>query len=68
MLSNNIKMFRAINNLTQDELAIKAGCTRQTINAIEHNKYSPTLVLAFKIAKSLNSDITEVFKYDNFKE
>ena len=63
MLSNNIKSLRVMNNLTQDELAKLCKCTRQTINAIEKNKYSPSLVLAFKIAFELKSEINEVFDY-----
>ena len=65
MLSNNIKTLRVKNNLTQDRLSKLCECTRQTINAIEKNKYSPSLVLAFKIAKVLNSEINEVFDYNN---
>ena len=65
MLSNNIKLLRVKQNLTQDELAKLCQCTRQTINAIEKNKYSPTLVLAFKISVILKSEINEVFDYNN---
>ena len=67
MLTNNIKVLRVINNLTQDELSILSECTRQTINAIEKNKYSPSLILAFKIAKVLKKEINEVFDYNNKK-
>ncbi len=63
MLSNNIKQLRVKYNLTQDELAKLSQCTRQTINAIEQNKYSPSLVLAFKISKVLKSEINEVFEH-----
>ena len=65
MLSNIIKSLRVKNNLTQDELAKLCKCTRQTINAIEKNKYSPSLVLAFKIAFELESEINNVFDYNN---
>ncbi len=64
MLSNNIKTLRVKYNLTQDELAKLCQCTRQTINAIEKNKYSPSLVLAFRIADTLKSVINEVFDYN----
>lgn len=64
MLSNNIKSLRVKNNLTQDDLAKLCECTRQTINAIEKNKYSPSLVLAFKIAFELKSEIEKVFDYN----
>lgn len=62
-MNNNIKYLRARKDMTQEELANLTGCTRQTINAIEKNKYSPSLILAFKIAEILESDITEVFIY-----
>lgn len=62
-MKNTIKYLRALNELTQEELAEQVGCTRQTINSIEKNKYSPSLLLAFKIAEALQTDITEVFKY-----
>jgi putative transcriptional regulator len=39
--------------------------TRQTINAIEHNKYSPSLEVAFKVAKAFNQPLTEVFQYED---
>ena len=61
MLTNNIKSLRVTYNLTQDELAKLCQCTRQTINAIEKNKYSPSLILAFKIADVLKSEIGDVF-------
>ncbi|KFZ26809.1 MAG: DNA-binding transcriptional repressor PuuR [Candidatus Izimaplasma bacterium HR2] len=64
MLSNNIKQLRVKHNLTQDELAKLSQCTRQTINAIEKNKYSPSLVLAFKISEVLKSEINEVFEHN----
>ena len=65
MLNNNIKSLRVTNNLTQDELAKLCQCTRQTINAIEKNKYSPSLNLAFKISVELKSEIGDVFNYYN---
>lgn len=65
MLSNNIKSLRVNMDLTQDELAKLCQCTRQTINAIEKNKYSPSLVLAFKMSEVLNSELKDVFQYNN---
>ena len=65
MLTNNIKSLRAKNNLTQVELSNLCNCTRQTIIAIEKNKYSPSLVLAFKIALVLKTEINLVFEYNN---
>ena len=63
-LHNNIKVLRVMKSLTQEELAEKAGCTRQTINAIEQNKYSPSLILSFKIAKVLKEELPNVFQYE----
>lgn len=60
-LTNNIKLLRTVQNLTQEELAKKVVCSRQTINAIERNKYSPSLLLAMKIAHILQSNINDVF-------
>lgn len=50
--------------LMQAALAKECGVVRQTINSIENDKYDPTLELAFKIAKVLNSRVDEVFIYD----
>ncbi len=60
-MKNNLKIYRAIENLTQEELANKLGVTRQTIIAIENNKYNPSLNLAFKIANFLNVKIEDIF-------
>jgi len=60
-LTNNIKLLRTRLDLTQEELAKKTKCSRQTINAIEKNKYAPSLLLAFKIAYILESNIDDVF-------
>ena len=62
-MTNKIKVYRAINNLTQEELAEKVGVTRQTIIAIEKNKYFPSLELAFRIARVFKENIEEVFFY-----
>jgi len=50
--------------LTQQDLAERVGVTRQTINAIEAGKYSPSLEVAFRIAVALGARIEEVFTYD----
>ena len=64
MIVNNIRRLRFDRSeMTQAELASKVGVTRQTINAIEQNKYSPTLETAFKIAVALGVEIGEVFSY-----
>ena len=61
MIDNNIKVLRAKKNLTQEELAAAVEVTRQTILAIEKNKYSPSLKLAFDIAAEFDVGIEEVF-------
>lgn len=60
-MKNNIKVERAINGFTQEELANKVSVSRQTINAMEANKYVPSTVLAMKIAKVFNRTVEEVF-------
>jgi len=65
-LSNNIRKLRFENDqMTQQELADKAGVTRQTIIAIESGKYAPSLPLAFKIAQTFGISIEDVFQYEN---
>ncbi len=63
-MENKIKLYRTIANLTQDDLAKEANCTRQTINAIEKGKYLPSLDLAFRLAKILNVTLEELFQYE----
>ncbi|WP_445480758.1 helix-turn-helix transcriptional regulator [Lysinibacillus irui] len=63
-MKNIIKVLRKKLGITQAALANECGVVRQTINCIENDKYDPTLELAFKIAKVLNSRIDEVFIYE----
>jgi putative transcriptional regulator len=64
-LSNNVRKLRFNNGeITQQQLADKVGVTRQTIVAIEGDKYSPSLELAFRIAHFFNTPIDEVFSYN----
>lgn len=64
-LTNRIRRLRFENGeMTQEELARRVGCTRQTINAIEAAKYGPSLELAFKIADEFGVGIAEVFQYE----
>jgi putative transcriptional regulator len=58
---NKIKVERAVNNLTQEQLADLVSVTRQTINAIELKKFVPSTVLAMKICKVFNKRVDEVF-------
>lgn len=60
-MKNNIKLLRKQMKLRQEDMADLLGVTRQTINAIENNKYNPTLELAMKIAKLLNKTVEEIF-------
>lgn len=63
LITNKIHIFRAERRFTQKELANVVGVSRQTIVAMEKNKYNPSLILAFKVANALEKDITEVFDY-----
>ena len=64
-IENNIRRLRFENDeMSQQELAEKAGCTRQTIIAIEQGKYNPSLALAFKISRAFGKKIEEVFLYN----
>lgn len=64
MTMNKIKVYRAMHDLTQEDLASAIGVTRQTILAIEKGKYVPSLDLAFKIARHFRVNIEEVFMYN----
>ena len=61
MLKNKIKVFRAMHDLTQEDLARKVGVSRQTINSIEKGKYVPSVLIALKIAKVFNVNLEEIF-------
>lgn len=63
-ISNKIRYYRFINNeMTQKELADRVGVSRQTIIAIEKEKYSPSLELAFQIARTFNQPLETLFAY-----
>ncbi len=65
LITNNIRKLRFFaNEMTQQELAEKAGISRQTVIAIEAGKYSPTLELAFRIADAFGVQIGEVFSHE----
>ena len=64
-ISNSIRRLRfERNEMTQQDLAERVGVTRQTINAIEAGKYSPSLEVAFRIAAALGVRLEEVFSHD----
>jgi putative transcriptional regulator len=60
-MNNRIKELRARDNLTQSDLARKAGVRRETIVFLEKGKYNPSLKLAYDISKIFNLPIEEVF-------
>lgn len=63
-MKNNIKDLRKDKKLSQAKLAELCNVTRQTINAIENDKYDPTLQLAFDLAKELNTTVDGLFHPD----
>jgi putative transcriptional regulator len=64
-MKNNIRVERAIKNITQAELAEIIGVSRQTINTIESSRYVPSTVLALKIARVFNKPVEEIFTLDD---
>jgi putative transcriptional regulator len=60
-VKNNLKVERAIKNITQEELARQIGVTRQAINSIELNKYVPSTILALKIARYFEKNVNDIF-------
>ena len=64
-MKNNIKVQRAIHNLTQQDLADRIGVSRQTINALEAGKYVPSTVLALKIAKLFDKSVNDIFELES---
>ena len=60
-MENRIRAFRKAAGLRQEDLARVLGVTRQTINAIENNKYDPTLALAMRLARLLGQPVEELF-------
>ena len=64
-MKNNIKVQRAIHDMTQADLAEVIGVSRQTINAMEKNKYVPSTVLALKIARLFKKPVEDIFILDD---
>jgi len=60
-MKNNIRVERAIKNITQEDLAKLIGVSRQTINAMELNKYVPSTILSLKIARVFEKKVEEIF-------
>jgi putative transcriptional regulator len=63
-MNNTIRVERAIHNMTQADLAEKIQVSRQTINAMESNKYVPSTVLALKIARLFGKQVEEIFQLE----
>lgn len=63
-MRNNIKILRKELGLRQEDVANQLGVTRQTIIAIENDKYNPSLQLAMKLARLLNTPVEEIFQLD----
>jgi putative transcriptional regulator len=63
-MKNNLKVERAIKNITQEELSKLIGVSRQSINAIESGKYIPSTVLALKLAKVFEKSVEDVFQLE----
>lgn len=66
-MKNRLKVYRAMHDLTQEQLANKLEVTRATINAIENQRYDPSLRLAFQIARFFNVQIEELFLDDSIE-
>ena len=63
-MKNNLRVARAVQQLTQEELARCIGVSRQTINAMEAGKYVPSTMLALKLARVFGKTVEELFSLD----
>jgi putative transcriptional regulator len=63
-MENDLKVWRAKADVTQEELAEELDVARQTINAIERGRYDPSLELAFKLARYFDCSIEEIFTFE----
>jgi putative transcriptional regulator len=64
-MKNKIRVYRSMNKVSQQELAAKLKVSRQTVNAIENDKYSPSLELALKMTKLFNCSVEDLFELEN---
>ena len=64
-MENNLRVLRAVKDISQEQLAQELGVTRQTILAVETCKYNPSLDLAFKMARFFEKSIEEIFIYED---
>ncbi len=63
-MKNKIRVYRAMRNMTQEELADQLRVTRRTINSIEGDKYNPSIELAFRMAKLFGVPVEDIFSLD----
>jgi len=63
-MRNKIKVYRAMHDMTQEELAELLRVTRRTVNSIERGKYNPSIEVAFRIAKLFDVPVEEIFQLD----
>lgn len=66
-MKNKIKVYRAMQDMTQEELAARLRVTRRTINAIEGDKYNPSIELAFRISRLFGVPVDEMFIFEEEK-
>jgi len=64
-LNNKIKVYRAMRNISQEELAIAIGVTRKTINTIETGKFVPSTIIALKIARYFKVSVEDIFELNH---
>ncbi|MFK8036791.1 MAG: helix-turn-helix transcriptional regulator [Crocinitomicaceae bacterium] len=64
-MKNRIKIERAILDLTQEDLALRIGVSRQTINSIEKNRYVPSTVLSLKLANVFSKSVNDLFELED---
>ena len=64
-LLNKIKVYRAMKNISQEELAVAIGVTRKTINTVETGKFIPSTVLSLSIARYLGFPVYEIFVFND---
>jgi len=67
-LINKIKVYRAMKNISQEDLATAIGVTRKTINTIETGKYTPSTVLALRIARYFKAPVESIFQLNKEEE
>ena len=63
-MKNNLKVERAIKDITQEELARQIGVTRQAINSVELGKYVPSTILALKLSRYFNKTVNKIFSLE----